>query len=683
MVDPQVHSWDALIVAYVKHHEPKHALSLYLQMHRNRNNSICLSDYAVVALLKACASLKDVQTGYVLHMKAVHVGLLESNTYVGCSMIDMYAKCGFISTAHEVFKSLATQDTVCWNALLAGFSEQGCSKEALETFVKMQQTGVPGDVVTYLCGLKACGNRGNISMGKQIHAEVVRKGLESDLTICNILVDMYARCGLLLTAMAVFQKLPSPEIVSANTLLGGLLEGGRFREALAFFQGMQENGMVSTMITYIFILKACSGGGALAKGQEIHAEIVTQGLEREQQVGSSLIDMYSKCGLLFDAHSVLQKSANRSIASWSALIAGYIEFGHGKEALDCFWHMKREGISPDAFAFSCALKACGSMKAATGGEGLHAEIIKKGLEKEALVGNTLVSMYANLGFLSTAQHLFDMLSACDMVALNALIICYYEKGCAEQVIRCFGQMHIKGIPLNLITVIFCLKACCSTGSIMKGKEIHGMAVQAGLEQDNYVGNALVDLYVKFLLLSEAQQVFDGLQERDIISWTSLMGGYSMLGESNNVFFMFECMKEEGIKPNSTTFVHVLNVCNHTGLVKESQVYFEAMREEYSVTPELDHYTCIIDLLARVGNLEKTFTMIMKIPVIPDLVLWHIILAACRKWNNVELGQFAFEHAIKLNEQAAATYTYMFDIYTAVGMHESARRIEKLRMENQT
>ncbi|KAI5060890.1 hypothetical protein GOP47_0023395 [Adiantum capillus-veneris] len=157
-----------------------------------------------------------------------------------------------------------------------------------------------------------------------------------------------------------------------------------------------------------------------------------------------------------------------------------------------------------------------------------------------------------------------------------------------------------------------------------------------MEQELRIGNMLIDFYVKFSLLAEAQVLFSRLVTRDIISWTALLGGYAHKGFTNDVFFIFGRMKEEGITPNAVTFVHVLYACNHAGLVKKSQSYFEAITEEYGLTPEIDHYTCIISLLVRAGHTDKAVSMMRKMPIQPDLVMWQAVLGACSKRPTMEL-----------------------------------------------
>eukprot|EP00250_Pteridium_aquilinum_P016285 c23034_g24_i3 orf=64-732(+) len=148
--------WNALIAGYVKHNEPQHALSLYQIMHEKQDHHIRPSAYTLVALLKGCATLKDLNTGHRIHVEIARRGFLENNIFIGCSLVDMYAKCGLLARAQEVFDNLPYRDVVSWNALITGYADYGHDEEALQCFEQMQLEGVLADAVTFVCSLKAC-----------------------------------------------------------------------------------------------------------------------------------------------------------------------------------------------------------------------------------------------------------------------------------------------------------------------------------------------------------------------------------------------------------------------------------------------------------------------------------------------------------------------------------------------
>jgi pentatricopeptide repeat protein len=327
--------------------------------------------------------------------------------------------------------------------------------------------------------------------------------------------------------------------------------------------------------------------------------------------------------------------------------------------------MKSEGLYPDAFTFSCGLKACCMTSTGNMGEALHDELNRKGLGgSDLVIGNTLVKMYTKSGSLEDAQTVFDQLPACDVITWNVLIAGYSEHGHSEESLRYFEQMQLKGLCANAITYACVLRGCGDIGASNKGLEIHVEIVKKGLlEREPMTGNSLLDMYAKCGLLSSAEQMFDSLAVHDLASWNSLAAGYSQLGETGKLIRFFKRMVSDGVRPDQITFLILLGACSRTGLFDISQTYFEAMNEHYGIIPSLKHQTCVVDLLGRVGELELAIGMIKRIPFYPNLAIWHMVLDACRNGGNLELGKQAFEHAVCLDENDAGAYVLMTQIYT--------------------
>mgnify|MGYP000087716587 FL=1 len=150
-----------------------------------------------VSLLKTCAKKKDLETGIRLHADILRKKLLEKHPYIGSTLVSMYAKCGKLDKACQVFEELPVQDGIAWNALIAGYSQDEQGEEALRCFEKMLNHGMLPDEVTFVCVLKACGHIRALAKGKQIHHEIVTKGFlhQKHVVLGNALVDMFAKCG--------------------------------------------------------------------------------------------------------------------------------------------------------------------------------------------------------------------------------------------------------------------------------------------------------------------------------------------------------------------------------------------------------------------------------------------------------------------------------------------------------
>ena len=171
------------------------------------------------------------------------------------------------------------------------------------------------------------------------------------------------------------------------------------------------------------------------------------------------------------------------------------------------------------------------------------------------------------------------------------------------------------------------------------------------------------MYAEFGLLLAAQQVFDGLPSRNLISWNVLMSAYAQHGESEKVFQIFDTMiAREGLYPDMVAILSVFNACNHGGLVEIAQKFFETLADVLCFNPSVEHYACMIDLLGRAGLVNKAIAMLDNVPSRLNSSFWHTILGACQKCGNVKFGERAFEEAMQLDDNDSAAYAMMSQIY---------------------
>lgn len=689
-------SCTSLMHGYIESEKWQQALHLFEKMREDFEDT---NSPVFVVLLKACAHQNWVKRGQELHTEIAKEEL-ERDLKVGTALVDMYAKCGALAEAQDVFDNIEDRDVVLWTALIGGYAEHGFSEEALGCLERMQEEGVPVNSFTYVCSLKACGGIGDMARGLKLHAEISKDGLEENFHVCSTLVDMYAEFGLLVEARRVLDKLPVRNVVGWNALITGYVEHGLNEEVLECLEQMQAEGVSPNAITHVCSLKACSTIGAIEKGREIHASVNKMGLERDVYLGSILVDMYATCGSLEEAHNVFSQLPFQDVVSWTALIRGYIGQGLGKEAFNCLEQMQVEGIPPNAVTFVCSLKACSSQRSIEKGRELHFEIVKEGFEKDSFVGNTLVDMYAKCGWLTEAVEVFDELLVRTVVSWNSVIASYMEYGFFEEALLCFEQMESEHMSPDAVTYVCCLKACGSIGAMERGRKLHMKLIKEGFERDPYLcstlvdmytrgttdlsfhsnkltaqeslimvlANAVIDMYGKCGSMIDSQKVFDATPLRDLLTWSALVNGYSRQGECKLVFSLFERMSREGIEPDGIIFLSLLNVCSHVGLMDKSQKYFDMMTK-YGIPKTIEHHNCIIDLFGRAGILDRAMLVLEHMPFQPDFVSWSTMLCACRRWGTVELGRQAFEYAARNRQSNATAFILMSNMYAAVQMCE--------------
>jgi pentatricopeptide repeat protein len=207
-----------------------------------------------------------------------------------------------------------------------------------------------------------------------------------------------------------------------------------------------------------------------------------------------------------------------------------------------------------------------------------------------------------------------------------------------------------------------------------GKQVHDEVVSLGLlRQDAVVGNALVDMYAKCGMIQRAQQVHDELSTRDVVSWNALITGYAHQGQGKEALHCFQLMQREGFSPDGMTLLGVLNACSHCGRFNEAQTYFSSMSCKYGLAPNIEHHTCVIVALGRIGCFDEVMSMISMLPTSYDPPLWLALLNACKKWGNMEVAKSVFAQILRLdNNCAAASYAIMDQMYATACMQEDAR-----------
>ncbi|KAI5071768.1 hypothetical protein GOP47_0014019 [Adiantum capillus-veneris] len=665
-------SWNAFITGLIEHGFSEEALDCFkdLRLH-------CASPDAVTfaCSLKACSGMGNVQEGQEIHMQTISRGF-EGDSLVGNTLIGMYSRIGFFPEALQVFKDLLDRDVVSWNALIAGYAEHDLAEEVLKCLEQMQVEGTLPDVATYRSLLKAYSNIEFSDKGARVHLKVFQMGLNKDFAIGNALINMYAKVGLLDQAQKVFDELSICDVVSWNALISGYGDQGSINEAFNLLKKMQLEGFSLDATSYACVIKACDREGGFGMGREIHMEITKKGM-RHDVIDNALLGVYAKCGLILDAQYVFDRLLVPDVISSTSLIAGYAEHGPFEEALTKFDQMQSEGIFQNASMYACALKACSSLKNIDRGQETHAEVIKKGFDKDAGTLNTLLNMYAKCRFPQEAEVVFDKLPMKESVSWTALISGYSDSGLCKEALHCFDCMQQEGVSPNVVTYASVVKSCGSIGAIDKGHDVIQQLYQTGLDKDPLVVNSLIGMHSKCGQLSEARKVFDGLCSQDTSVWSSMIQGYGMNHEGGMAVQCFEDMQKQKIKPDVVTFTCLLNSCSHTSLIHKGLEYFKLMREGYGVAPREDHYTCFVDLLARSGKLIEAENFAeMMCP--SNEGAWLALLTACRTCGEVELGSRCFEHLVCLNAESAAWYAIMVDIYADEGRLDGMMRLEDVR-----
>ncbi|KAH9288744.1 hypothetical protein KI387_032861 [Taxus chinensis] len=466
------------------------------------------------------------------------------------------------------------------------------------------------------------------------------------------------------------------DLFSWNIVIAAYTRHGHPHEALTLFQQMQRTGVRPDQFTFASILPACGKIRALKQGTDIHQSIIKKGFLSDIVVASALVDMYAKCGSMQKAFELFHNMPKRNVVSWTAMIAGYAKNGFVEKALETFEQMQLAGVKPDSATFASILPACAKMGALEQGTDIHQSIMEGGFLSD-VVASALVDMYAKCGSIYRARELFNKMPQKDVVSWTAMIAGYAQNGFAEKALKTYKQMQLTGVKPDSTTFVSVLPACAKMGALKQGMDVHQSIIESGFLSTVVVANALVDMYAKCGSIHKACELFNKMHERDVVSWNAMIAGYAQNGFSKDSLKCFEIMKQSGTYPDHVSFIYVLLACSHAGLVNEGCKYFNGMSASYSITPTIDHYVCMVDILGRAGYLEESLDFVIKMPIKPVVLVWMCFLGACRAHNNTGLGLFTASLLFELDPTNAATYVLLSNIYAEVGRWGEVQMVRRL------
>lgn len=387
MSDRNVVSWTSMICGYARRDLAKDAVDLFFQMRSSED--VTPNSVTMVCVISACAKLEDLETGEKVYSFVRNSGI-EVNDLMISALVDMYMKCNANDTAKQLFDQYGARNLDLCNAMASNYVRQGLTKEALGVVNLMMDSGIRPDRISMLSAISSCSQLRNIMLGKTCHGYVLRNGFENWDNICNSLIDMYMKCrrqdaafrifdqmsnktvvtwnsivagyienGEVDAAWETFKTMPERNIVSWNTIIGALVQASMFEEAIEVFRSMQsQEGVNADGVTVMSIASACGYLGALDLAKWIYYYIGKSGIQLDVRLGTTLVDMFSRCGDPESAMSIFDSLTNRDVSAWTVAIGAMAMAGNAKRAIELFNEMIEQGLKPDGIVFVGVLTAC-------------------------------------------------------------------------------------------------------------------------------------------------------------------------------------------------------------------------------------------------------------------------------------------------------------------------------------
>ncbi|KAL8459356.1 hypothetical protein ACS0TY_036733 [Phlomoides rotata] len=495
---------------------------------------------------------------------------------------------------------------------------------------------------------------------KQTHLQILINGLKDSDFLAYNLISLSSDLISLDYANKVFDDLPNPSLISYNTLIKCSI--GKSHKLAAFaYNRMRESGISSNSFTFTFLLRCFASFHKLEGGAMVHCDVLKTGFVSSMFVMNTLLDFYAKCGgdlsvvrKLFDempetdvvswntiiktymsyggigyAIKLFESMPERNLVTWNSVVSGLVKSNNMELANEMFQLMpEKNSVSWNAM-ISGYIKS-GDMKSAK-------DIFDQMPERSVVSWTTMVSGYATNGDIQSARTLFNQMPTKNVISWNAMIAGYVNNHMFNEALSVFHQMLIEAkCKPDQSTLISVLSTCTHLNSLEHGKWTESYIRKNKLELSLPLGNALIDMFAKCGDLESAEIIFKKMAKRCIITWTTMISGLAVNGHCREALALFNTMCSEGQKPDQVIFIAVLSACTHGGLVEEGKRVFNQMVHDFGIEPRIEHYGCMVDVLARAGRIEEAIGFIETMHLEPNPVIWATLLCACKFHGNGNL-----------------------------------------------
>ncbi|PPD84735.1 hypothetical protein GOBAR_DD18333 [Gossypium barbadense] len=472
----------------------------------------------------------------------------------------------------------------------------------------------------------------------QIHAFMLRHSVETNL---NIFTKFIRACASISSLSAInharrlFDVRPHRnDTLLCNSMIKAHLGVYQFTQSFTLYRDLRkdEEGFVPNKFTFLTLAKSCALNMAVCESSQIHNHVMKFGFCLDLYVSTALLDMYAKLGIMGSARKVFEEMPDRSVVSWTALICGYAKAGNMERAKKLLDEMPEK--------------------------------------EDSVLYNAMID-----GFL------FNSMPEKNLVSWNAMIAGYCQNRQPHEALKLFYELQSTTLfEPDRVTIVSILPPIADLGALELGEWVHHFVQRKKLDRATNVCTALIDMYAKCGEINKAKKVFDEMPEREIASWNALINGYAVNGCAKEALGVFLEMQNRRIVPNDVTMIGVLSACNHGGLVKEGKRWFKAMAE-FGLTPKIEHYGCMVDLLGRAGCVEEAEKLIESMPYEANAIILTSLLFAYWSLNNVERAERVLNKLVHMEPTNHGSYVMLRNLYAAEKRWEDVEEIRREMRRN--
>ncbi|KAL5791788.1 hypothetical protein ACOSP7_000382 [Xanthoceras sorbifolium] len=434
----------------------------------------------------------------------------------------------------------------------------------------------------------------------------------------------------------------------------------------------------STANRIVYFLTNCT---CLRHIHQIQTQIILHHFHYNTTVASQFINACQSLNVLNTAFRLFTQLHRPHVFTCNSLIRAFCHSQTPHFPYSIYSRMHTNSILPTNYTFPFLLKSLSDFKELQQGKIVHAHVVKLGHVNDIYVQNSLLNVYASCGNMSLCRKVFEEMTLRDVVSWTVLIMGYRSVKEYDGALIAFEQMQYAGVEPNRVTMVNALAACASFGAIEMGIWIHDFIRRKEWELDVILGTALIDMYAKCGKIEEGLDVFLAMKEKNVFTWNAVIKGLALVKSGEEAVRWFDKMEQEGFKADEVTLVEVLSACSHSGLLDVGQIIFRSlMGGKYGFAPSVNHYACMIDLLARCGCLEDVLRLIQEMPFEPTKSMWGSLLAGCRDQGNLELSEYVAKKLLDLEPDNSAYYVVLSNLYAEMGRWSDVEKVRELMKE---
>ncbi|XP_031503947.1 pentatricopeptide repeat-containing protein At1g15510, chloroplastic [Nymphaea colorata] len=528
------------------------------------------------------------------------------------------AEASSLSTAYDT-------DSHDLNSQLRQLCLLGRLDEAMQLLGSMREDRATVEEETFVSLVRLCEMKRALEHGETVHAHISASSscVPLSLRLGNCMLSMYVRLGKVLNAWLVFGKMKERDVFSWNVMVGGYAKSGFLEEALNLYHQLLWVGIRPDVYTFPCVLRAIGGLPDLGRGREVHVHVIRFGFDAEVDVVNALITMYMKCGDFKSARRVFDGMPRRDRISWNAMISGYCENGLFESGLRLFSEMRVASVDPDVMTMTSVIAACTSLDDERIGREIHGFVLVTGMGVETSVQNALIQRYANVGRLQVGIEVFSRMNLRDVVSWTSLISGYIRNNMHDKAVEVYEEMRLVGVMPDEITLAMVILSCASVGFLEKGIQLHEFADKNGFTSCIIVCNTLIHMYSKLKSLDRAVKVFKEMQEKNVISWTTMIMGFHINHKSFEALNFFRQMLCK-LKPNYVTVLVAISTCAKFGALKcGKEIHAYVLRNGFSFEGFLPN--SLLDLYVRCSRMDTAYNLFSTMKC-KDVAAWNTLIA---------------------------------------------------------